>query len=63
MAKTRTRRGARRNLTRRGGGKGNMDVERKIEPSVKVKPMKRGAKGKTKKKLRKKKLLLLSKRD
>lgn len=49
MAKTRSRRGARRNLTRRGGGKGNggMDVERPKVHRVKGKSMKHGAKGKT----------------
>jgi NACalpha-BTF3-like transcription factor len=50
MAKTRTRRGARRNLTRRGGGKesGGMDVEgSKVRSVVKPKSMKHGAKGKT----------------
>ena len=50
MAKTRTRRGARRNLTRRGGGKesGSMDVEgSKVRSVVKPKSMKHGAKGKT----------------
>ena len=47
MAKTRRRRGARRNLTRRGGGKGTMNVEKpKAQHSVKAKPMKHGAKGK-----------------
>lgn len=40
MSKTRTRRGARRNLTRRGGGKGNggMEVERPKVHRVKPKP-------------------------
>ena len=49
MAKTRSRRGARRNLTRRGGGKGNggMDVEPPKVHRVKGKSMKHGAKGKT----------------
>lgn len=49
MSKTRSRRGARRNLTRRGGGKGNggMDVERPKVHRVKGKSMKHGAKGKT----------------
>ena len=49
MAKTRSRRGARRNLTRRGGGKGNggMDVEPPKVRRVKAKPMKRGPNGKT----------------
>ena len=49
MAKTRTRRGARKNLTRRGGGKesGGMDVEGSKSRSVKAKSMKHGAKGKT----------------
>jgi NACalpha-BTF3-like transcription factor len=49
MAKTRTRRGARRNLTRRGGGKGNggMAVEGSKPRNVKAKSMKHGAKGKT----------------
>ena len=46
MAKTRTRRGARRNLTRRGGGKesGGMDVEKPKLHGVKAKSMKHGAK-------------------
>ena len=46
MAKTRSRRGARRNLTRRGGGKesGGMDVEGSKSRSVKAKSMKHGAK-------------------
>lgn len=46
MAKTRSRRGARRNLTRRGGGKGNrgMEVEKPKLHSVKAKSMKHGAK-------------------
>lgn len=49
MAKTRSRRGARRNLTRRGGGKGNrgMDVEPPKVRRVKVKSMKRNPNGKT----------------
>ena len=50
MAKTRSRRGSRRNLTRRGGGKGSggMEVEgSKVQASVKGKSMKHGAKGKT----------------
>ena len=48
MAKTRTRRGARRNLTRRGGAKENpgMAVEGSKPRNVKAKSMKHGAKGK-----------------
>lgn len=48
MAKTRSRRGARKNITRRGGGKGNrMQVEKSKARSVKAKPMKHGSKRKT----------------
>ena len=59
MAKTRSRRGARRNITRRGGGKGSrgMDVERSKVHRVKGKSMKHGAKGKPKKKLTKKEII------
>jgi len=57
MAKTRTRRGARRNLTRRGGGKGNrgMEVEGSKPRSVKPKPYNK--KPKTKIPLTKKELI------
>ena len=48
MAKTRKRRGAKKNVTRRGGGKGTMNVEKsKAQHSVKAKPMKHGSEGKT----------------
>ena len=59
MAKTRSRRGARSNITRRGGGKGNrgMDIERSKVHRVKGKSMKHGAKGKPKKKLTKKEII------
>ena len=57
MAKTRTRRGARRNLTRRGGGKGSggMEVEGSKPRSVKAKPYNK--KPKTKRPLTKKELI------
>lgn len=61
MAKTRTRRGARRNLTRRGGGKGNrgMEVEgsKSKARSVRAKPYNYAKKPKTKIPLTKEKLI------
>ena len=58
MAKTRTRRGARRNLTRRGGGKGTMNVEKsKAQHSVKAKPYNYGKKPKIKRPLTKAELI------
>ena len=59
MAKTRTRRGARRNLTRRGGGKGNrgMEVEGSKARSVKAKPYNYAKKLKTKRPLTKEELI------
>ena len=59
MAKTRSRRGARRNLTRRGGGKGNggMEVEGSKARIVKAKSIKHGAKPHTKRPLTKKELI------
>jgi hypothetical protein len=58
MAKTRSRRGARRNLTRRGGGKGTMHLEKsKAQHSVKAKSIKHGAKPHTKRPLTKRELI------
>ena len=59
MAKTRSRRGARRNLTRRGGGKGNggMEVEGSKARGVKAKPYNYSKKLKTKRPLTKEELI------